>query len=175
MRGLVTAVAVAALAAAAVWLTVGDRDNGDSQAGGSVAAEPDGDPGDDAEEAGQLADALADDDQTTPASLSTERARAFEQALNDRDPERIEEVVDLGDIDPSDIAAEAVPPGSELVIDDDTFQLYDPDNGPGQPQTGLVVARIVGDETAEMLLVLTEADDGLWLLAGSTEPQLIDR
>lgn len=187
MRVIVAVAAVAALAAVGVWLAVADRSDAEGQTSGSAPTDSSDDPDHAVEADGQLAAALADDAQTTPASLPAERARTIEQALNDRDPERIDEVVDLGDIDPAAIAAEAIPTGSELVIDDDTFQLYDPDgpklaegdpdvdDPPDHPRTGLVVARIVGDELAEMLLVLTEADDGQWLLSGSTEPQPVGR
>ena len=96
--------------------------------------------------------------------LSAERAREFEQGMNARDPHRLVEVALLGeDDDPAEVAEQALPAGSELVVDEQTFTEIE---GGG----AFVEARIVGEQEFRLRLLLVEVE-GRWMLAGSDEPE----
>jgi hypothetical protein len=96
--------------------------------------------------------------------LSAARAREFEQAVNARDPQRLADVLLLGeDHDPVAVAEQALPAGSQLVVDERSFARVG-DEG------AVVEAEIVGAQQFSVRLLLVEVD-GRWLLAGSSEPE----
>ena len=98
--------------------------------------------------------------------LSSERARELERGVNARDPERLQEVVLVGDDhDPVEVAEQALPVGSQLVIDEGSFAQV-------EQGSGVVEATIVGEQAFAVRLLLVEVD-GRWMLAGSSEPEAV--
>ncbi len=98
--------------------------------------------------------------------LTAVRARELEQGINARDPERLREVLLLGDEhDPVEVAEQALPASSRLTIDEQTFTRLD--------DAGAVVdGRVVGEQEYAVQLLLMQVE-GRWLLAGSAEPELV--
>ncbi len=104
---------------------------------------------------------------TTSASavgLPEDEARRLEQGLNARDPERLVQVLAVGEQDPAVVAVEAVPEGGEVRIDESSFK----EIGGG----GAVVEAVITDasETYAVVVFIEERDAG-WVILGSTPPE----
>lgn len=138
-RALVVVAALAFVAVALIVVWVGRSDSGDDSTGAQ------------------------DDADAESAVFDQARAAEFEAVLLSRDPERLGEVlvVEEGQ-DLAVIAAEALPPGVTLSIDESTFE----DRGEG---FGVVDATIGGGRRREVTIFLV-VRGGEWMMAGTTAP-----
>jgi hypothetical protein len=96
--------------------------------------------------------------------FEADTARAFESALNSRDPEALVEVLAVGEFDPKDVAEQALPAGSTIAIEESSF-LEGDDGG-----FATVDASIDGEVTATVTLFLA-IREGRWVMVGSTAPE----
>lgn len=165
-RRLVVGVSLAVLVILGIAVAIGVRGTDSDHATEDVSDQPAAAvPRAAAGQAAQPAKAPASESPPTGVQWSAERARLIGEAVNARDPERLSEVLVLGDEhDPAVVAEEALPKGARLVIDEATFEEWD-------DGWAVVMARLEGEVEADVQLWLVERD-AAWMVAGSSTPEV---